>query len=102
MKVLDVPTVSITELKKDPAKVAKMAADMGIGVYVLNRGKAISVTLTPEQYAALVADQERLLDLEVERQAIENIKNDSGERIPAEKVIGHPIGDTIDPDDGWE
>ncbi|BAP85649.1 hypothetical protein LOOC260_111100 [Paucilactobacillus hokkaidonensis JCM 18461] len=102
MKVLNVPTVSTTEVKQNPAKIAAMANDLNTGVYVLNRGKAISVTLTPGQYASLVQAQERLLDLETEQKSLENIKNDDGTRIPATKVSEHGIPDEIDSDDGWE
>lgn len=102
MKILDVPTVSTTDVKKSPARIAKMAADLNTGVYVLNRGKALSVTLTPKQYQILVEAQEKLLDLEVEEKARKAIKTDDGTRIPANDVSKNGIPDQIDPDDGWE
>ena len=102
MKILDVPTVSTTDVKKSPAKIAKMAADLNTGIYVLNRGKAVSVTLTPKQYQQLVEAQERLLDIEAEEKAREAINNDDGTRISAEKVSKNSIPDQLDPDDGWE
>lgn len=75
---------------------------MKTNAYVLNRGKTIGVKMTSEQYALLVAYHEKMPDLELERRAIKHIKNDTGKRIPAEEVIGHPVGEVIDHDDGWE
>lgn len=102
MNILNVPTVSTTEAKKSPLKIAEMAGKLNTGVYVLNRGKAISVTLTPNQYASLVAAQDRLLDLEAEKQAIQNLKDDDGVRIPARKLSERGIPTELDPNDGWE
>ena len=102
MEILNVPTVSTTEVKQSPMKVAEMAAKYHTGVYMLNRGKAVSVTLTPEQYSDLVKSQERLLDLETELQAIKRLKADDGYRISADRVAEGHIPDQIDTDDGWE
>jgi hypothetical protein len=102
MKVLDVPTVSTTEVKNSPVKIAQMAAKLNTGVYVLNRGKALSVTLTPDQYKELVEAQERLLDLESELKARRRIDKDDGSRLTDEDVTGHKITDQIDNGDGWE
>ncbi|WP_461226018.1 type II toxin-antitoxin system Phd/YefM family antitoxin [Lacticaseibacillus suihuaensis] len=101
MKILDVPTVSTTDVKKSPAEVAKLAEKLNTGVYVLNRGKAISVTLTPDQYRELVEDQELLLDLQAEQQARLNLSRDNGHRTPIEAVVKN-LPKEIDPDDGWE
>lgn len=102
MKILDVPTVSTTDVKKSPVKIAEMAAKLNTGVYVLNRGKALSVTVTPEQYRSLVEAQERLLELETESRAQNNLIADDGVRYTAEKVSQHGLPQEIDPDDGWE
>jgi uncharacterized protein YmfQ (DUF2313 family) len=101
MKILDVPTVSTTDVKKSPTEIAKLAERMHTGVYVLNRGKAISVTLTPDQYRSLVEDHERLLDLQAEEQALANIASDNGHRTPARDFISD-LPAEVDPDDGWE
>jgi hypothetical protein len=102
MKILDVPTVSTSEVKKNPTKIAKMAAELNTGIYVLNRGKALSVTLTPEQYQQLVADQEALLDLKTEQRALTAIQHDTGTRLSENEAIGHALPDEIDSNDGWE
>ncbi|KRL08652.1 hypothetical protein FD09_GL001564 [Schleiferilactobacillus perolens DSM 12744] len=47
--------------------------------------------------AKIIAEQERLLDDEVEQLALRNIQHDDGRRMAAEQVIGHEIPGKIDP-----
>ena len=54
LKKLEVPTTSITEVKKSPMDVFQQARDASTGVYVFNREKIAGVMLTQEQYETLL------------------------------------------------
>lgn len=58
LKKLEVPTTSITEVKKSPMDVFQQARDAGTGVYVFNREKIAGVMLTQEQYETLLQELE--------------------------------------------
>lgn len=59
LKKLDVPTSSITEVKKSPMDVFNQAREAGTGVYVFNREKIAGVMLTREQYEELLYELNR-------------------------------------------
>lgn len=56
LKKLEVPTTSITEVKKSPMDVFQQARDAETGVYVFNREKIAGVMLTQEQYETLLQE----------------------------------------------
>lgn len=56
LKKLEVPTTSITEVKKSPMDVFQQAREAGTGVYVFNREKVAGVMLTQEQYETLLQE----------------------------------------------
>ena len=56
LKKLDVPTTSITEVKKSPMDVFEQAREAGTAVYVFNREKVAGVMLTQEQYENLLQE----------------------------------------------
>ena len=58
LKKLEVPTTSITEVKKSPMDVFQQARDARTGVYVFNREKIAGVMLTQEQYKTLLQELE--------------------------------------------
>lgn len=58
LKKLEVPTTSITEVKKSPMDVFQQARDASTGVYVFNREKIAGVMLTQEQYETLLQELE--------------------------------------------
>lgn len=58
LKKLEVPTTSITEVKKSPMDVFQQARDARTGVYVFNREKIAGVMLTQEQYETLLQELE--------------------------------------------
>lgn len=58
LKKLEVPTTSITEVKKSPMDVFQQARDARTGVYVFNREKVAGVMLTQEQYETLLQELE--------------------------------------------
>lgn len=54
LKKLEVPTTSITDVKKSPMDVFNQAREAGTAVYVFNREKVAGVMLTQEQYEQLL------------------------------------------------
>ncbi|MGG5358821.1 hypothetical protein IGI57_001250 [Enterococcus sp. DIV0213j] len=60
LKKLEVPTSSITEVKKSPMDVFAQAREAETGVYIFNREKIAGVMLTQEQYETLVQELEDL------------------------------------------
>lgn len=56
LRKLDVPTTSITEVKKSPMDVFNQAREAGTAVYVFNREKIAGVMLTQEQYETLLQE----------------------------------------------
>lgn len=56
LKKLEVPTSSITEVKRSPMDVFAQARDAGTGVYIFNREKVAGVMLTQEQYETLLQE----------------------------------------------
>ncbi|MFV0560533.1 MAG: type II toxin-antitoxin system Phd/YefM family antitoxin [Enterococcus sp.] len=76
LKKIEVPTSSITEVKKSPMDVFNQAREAQTGVYVFNREKIAGVMLTQEQYETLVQE---LADLRAAVQAapqpIEEVEN---------------------------
>ncbi|MDT2756133.1 type II toxin-antitoxin system Phd/YefM family antitoxin [Enterococcus asini] len=56
LKKLEVPTTSITEVKKSPMDVFEQARQAGTGVYVFNREKVAGIMLTQEQYENLLQE----------------------------------------------
>jgi hypothetical protein len=66
LKKLEVPTTSITEVKKSPMDVFNQAREAGTGVYVFNREKVAGVMLTQTQYEELVQELDELRERSVE------------------------------------
>lgn len=56
LKKLDVPTSSITEVKKSPMDVFDQARKAETGVYIFNREKVAGVMLTKDQYEKLLEE----------------------------------------------
>lgn len=65
LKKLEVPTSSITEVKRSPMDVFAQAREAGTGVYIFNREKVAGVMLTQEQYEALVQELDDLREQKV-------------------------------------
>lgn len=53
-KKLEVPTASITDVKKSPTEVFKIAEETQTGVYIFNREKVAGVMISQAQYETLV------------------------------------------------
>lgn len=67
LKKLEVPTSSITEVKRSPMDVFAQAREAGTGVYIFNREKVAGVMLTQEQYETLLHELESLRQLAVDK-----------------------------------
>ncbi|WP_165003417.1 MULTISPECIES: type II toxin-antitoxin system Phd/YefM family antitoxin [unclassified Enterococcus] len=67
LKKLEVPTSSITEVKRSPMDVFAQAREAGTGVYIFNREKVAGVMLTQEQYETLLHELETLRQLAAEK-----------------------------------
>jgi hypothetical protein len=104
MHTLDVPTASITDVKKSPARVFDLAAEEQNAVYVFNRGSVSGVMLTQGQFEGFVRRieelEDRLLDAEVARRLA-----DTSARTYTDTEVRGDRSATIAPldaDDGWE
>ncbi len=103
-KILDVPTTSISEVKKSPTIVFKKAEKENTPVYVFNRGDVAGVMLTQEQYESMTNEiealHEQVMDLVVaQRLAVKDLEIYSDEEVRganADQFL------TIDENDGWE
>ncbi|HLQ40499.1 MAG TPA: type II toxin-antitoxin system Phd/YefM family antitoxin, partial [Tetragenococcus sp.] len=60
LKKLEVPTSSITEVKRSPMDVFEQARQAKTGVYVFNREKVAGVMLTQIQYETLLQELDDL------------------------------------------
>ncbi|MFR4285837.1 type II toxin-antitoxin system Phd/YefM family antitoxin [Enterococcus italicus] len=60
LKRLEVPTSSITEVKKSPMDVFQQAREAGTGVYIFNREKIAGVMVTQQQYEELLDELQQL------------------------------------------
>jgi hypothetical protein len=104
MQNLNVPTATVSEVKKSPGKIFERAAQANNGVYVFNRAAVAGIMLTQEQYESLnnqLEDMaEQLYDLEVLRR----LKSKNVKLYPDAQVRGSKAGEelVIDPRDGWE
>jgi 3-methyladenine DNA glycosylase AlkD len=104
MHTLDVPTASITEVKKSPAKIFTLAAEKENAVYVFNRGSVSGVMLTQEQFEGFVQHieelEDRLIDAEVARRLTDvSVKTYRDAEVRGERFAMIP---SLDTDDGWE
>ncbi|MCL1847745.1 MAG: hypothetical protein FWF91_07275 [Coriobacteriia bacterium] len=104
MQTLDIPTASITEVKKSPGSVFGLAAASNNAVYVFNRGAVSGVMLTKEQYESLNRHieelEDRLLDIEVAQRLSRNkVKVYSDVSVRGKEAKEPPV---LDEYDGWE
>ena len=104
MRILDVPTTSVTEVKKNPNKIFEQAKKAQTGVYVFNRNVVSGVMLSQEQYETLNHRidllEEKILNYEVAmRLNNHDVKTYSDFQVRG-SVANNPI--VIDDHDGWE
>ena len=104
MKILDVPTTSISEVKRSPMEIFQKATHEASGVYVFNREKVAGVMLTQQQYESLNKEvdclEEQIIDLIAENRLLhQNIATFTDKEVRGEIADTPPF---IDEDDGWE
>ncbi|OTP12479.1 hypothetical protein A5844_000712 [Enterococcus sp. 10A9_DIV0425] len=82
LKKLEVPTSSITEVKRSPMDVFDQARKAETGVYIFNREKIAGVMLTQTQYETLLQELETLRHI-VKEQEVEQEGTDSFAQDPS-------------------
>ena len=103
MKILDVPTASISEVKRSPAAVFERSQEAENGVYVLSRGDVAGVMLTREQFESLNRRIEELEEDLVLLEAARRLGEDDGRRLPDDEVrSARARAVPFSEDDGWE
>ena len=104
MKILDIPTSSISEVKRSPMEIFQKADKEAAGVYIFNREKVAGVMLTQKQYESLNKEvdglYDQIADLIAEKRLLnENILTFSDSDVRGSIANEEP---TIDEEDGWE
>ena len=104
METLNVPTTSISEVKRSPSKIFMLSRDANSGVYVFSHGSVAGVMLAQDQYEYL---NKRIDDLEEQlllKEAAERLRADDGQRFTDREVRGGAASEehAFDPADGWE
>ena len=103
MRILDVPTTSITEVKRSPMAVFERSEETENGVYVLSHGTVAGVMLTREQYEGLVHQIDELEEELILQEAAFRLRDGSVPRYSDEEVRNATARATpFSEDDGWE
>ncbi len=103
MRTLDVPTTSITEVKRSPIAVFERSQESGNGVYVLSHGTVSGVMLTREQYEHLVHQVEELEEALVLQEAAYRLREEPLARYTDDEVRSPASRATqFSEEDGWE
>ncbi|MTD31737.1 hypothetical protein [Planomicrobium sp. YIM 101495] len=104
MRILDIPTTSISNVKRSPMEAFQKADQEAAGVYVFNREKVAGVMLTQKQYESLNREIEELYDqladlIAEKRLLTENVSTFSDVEVRGAIATESPV---IDEEDGWE
>ncbi|KRK79289.1 type II toxin-antitoxin system prevent-host-death family antitoxin [Companilactobacillus nodensis] len=103
MKILDVPTSNISELKRSPKSVFEKAHAEKTGLYVFSRDTPAGVVISVDDYENLVKEnnqlQEKVFELEAAKRLKEPHKILSDYEVRGEIANNKP---SLDPNDGWE
>lgn len=104
MKILDIPTSSISEVKRSPMEIFQKADKEAAGVYIFNREKVAGVMLTQKQYESLTREvdglYDQIADLIAEKRLLsEDVRTFSDRDVRGSIANEEP---TIDEEDGWE
>lgn len=103
MRTLDVPTASITEVKRSPMTAFERSRDSENGVYVLSHGTVAGVMLTRDQYENLVHQIDELEERLVLQEAEFRLRDESVRRYRDDEVRDAiSRSTTFLEDDGWE
>lgn len=104
MKILDIPTSSISEVKRSPMEVFQKADKEAAGVYVFNREKIAGVMLTQKQYETLNKEVDDLYDQIADLIAEKRLLHEKVATFSDSEVRGSIANEmpTIDEEDWWE
>jgi PHD/YefM family antitoxin component YafN of YafNO toxin-antitoxin module len=104
MHTLNVPTASLTDVKKSPTRIFNLAAERQNAVYVFNRGSVAGVLLTQEQFEGFIRHIEELEDRLLEAEAARRLADTSVRTYTDDEVRGNRSTSSPeqDADDGWE
>ncbi|SIN86996.1 hypothetical protein SAMN05878443_0225 [Carnobacterium alterfunditum] len=104
MKILDIPTSSISEVKRSPMEVFQKADKEAAGVYIFNREKVAGVMLTQKQYETLNKEVDSLYDQIADLIAEKRLLNEKVATFSDSEFRGSIANEvpTIDEEDGWE
>ena len=104
MKILDIPTSSISEVKWSPMDIFQKADKEAAGVYIFNREKVAGVMLTQKQYETLNKEIDELYDQIADLIAEKRLLNEKAAIFSDSEVRGAIANEmpTIDEEDGWE
>ena len=104
MKILDIPTSSISEVKRSPMEIFQRADKEAAGVYVFNREKVAGVMLTQNQYESLNKEVDGLYDQIADLIAEKRLLNETVATFSDREVRGEIANErpSIDEEDGWE
>lgn len=104
MKILDIPTSSISEVKRSPMDIFQKADKEAAGVYIFNREKVAGVMLTQKQYETLNKEVDKLYDQIADLMAEKRLLNEKAAILSDSEVRGAIANEipTIDEEDGWE
>ncbi len=104
MKILDIPTSSISEVKRSPMEIFQKADKEAAGVYIFNREKVAGVMLTQKQYESLNKEVDGLYDQIANLIAEKRLLNENVTTFSDNDVRGSIANEapTIDEEDGWE
>ena len=104
MKILDIPTSSISDVKRSPMEIFQKADKEAAGVYIFNREKVAGVMLTQKQYESLNKEVDGLHDQIADLIAEKRLLNEKVPTFSDSEVRGSIANEepTIDEEDGWE
>lgn len=104
MRILDIPTSSISEVKRSPMDIFQKADKEAAGVYIFNREKVAGVMLTQKQYETLNKEVDELYDQIADLIAEKRLLNEKVALYSDSEVRGAIAAEipTIDEEDGWE
>ncbi|APX71940.1 type II toxin-antitoxin system Phd/YefM family antitoxin [Companilactobacillus allii] len=103
MKILNVPTSNINELKKSPEAIFEESRKYKTGVYIHDCDIPVGVVISVQEYEKLVKEndrlQEEILDLEAANRLKQPYTLLSDANVRGDSSKKHP---KFDEDDGWE
>jgi antitoxin StbD len=103
LKILDVPTSNISELKKDPNNLFEKAKKAKTGVYIFNRNTPAGIVMSIPDYEHMVREIEALQEKLFDAEAAARLKSNSKVYTDKEVRGAAAHDDTpLDEDDGWE